>query len=157
MSREIAEFVRACQLCDRTKASRSAPPGFLKPLPVPFRAWSDISVDYVTPLPECTRYGQTFRHVAVVVCRFTKMRHFLPVSSLSADDLAISFINRIYCLHGAPDTVLSDRGSQFVSQFWHQLSDRLGIRLKLSSAFHPETDGQTERVNAGMEQYLLLL
>jgi hypothetical protein len=75
------------------------------------------------------------------------MRHFIPVTGLSAEELADVFINRIYCLH-------SDRGSQFISEFWNHLSERLGVRLKHSSAFHPETDGQTERVNSGIEQYL---
>ncbi|KAM4055897.1 integrase core domain-containing protein [Hirsutella rhossiliensis] len=64
------------------------------------------------------------------------------------------FISRVYCLHGTPDNVISDRGSQFISEFWRQVSDRLGVRLRHSSAFHPETDGQTERINAGIEQYL---
>lgn len=154
MTRDIEEFVKACQLCDRVKASRTSPPGFLKPLPVPFRAWSDISVDYITPLPECQRNGQKFKHIVVVVCRLTKMRHFIPVVTLSAEELAEAFVGRVYCLHGAPDTIVSDRGTQFVSQFWQQLSQRLGVRLRHSSAFHPETDGQTERVNAILEQYL---
>jgi hypothetical protein len=154
LSRDVEEYVRACELCVRTKASRSAPPGFLKPLPIPFRAWSDISVDYITPLPECIRDGRTYKHIVVVVCRLTKMRHFIPVTSLSAEELTTAFISRIYALHGTPDNIVSDRGTQFVSEFWRHLSERLGIRLKHSSAFHPETDGQTERVNAGVEQYL---
>lgn len=154
MTKEIAAYVQACNLCVRTKASRSAPPGFLQPLPVPFRAWSDISVDYITPLPECERDEKKYKHIVVVVCRLTKMRHFIPVAGLSAEELARVFISRVYALHGTPDTILSDRGTQFISEFWHQLSDRLGITLKHSSAFHPETDGQTERVNAQLEQYL---
>jgi transposase InsO family protein len=154
MTRDIDEYVKACELCVRTKAPRSAPPGFLQPLPTPFRAWSDISVDYITPLPECERDGRKFKHIAVVVCRLTKMRHFIPMTSLSAEELATAFINRIYVLHGTPDTIVSDRGTQFVSEFWTQLSERLGVRLKHSSAFHPQTDGQTERVNAILEQYL---
>ena len=154
ISRDVEEFVRACALCTRTKASRSAPPGFLQPLPVPFRAWSDISIDYITPLPECDRNGLKYKHLLVIVCRLTKMRHFVPVPDLTVETLASAFISRVYCLHGAPDSIVSDRGTQFIAEFWKQLSDRLGIRLRHSSAFHPETDGQTERVNAGVEQYL---
>ena len=82
------------------------------------------------------------------------MRHFVPVPGLSVETLASAFISRVYCLHGAPDSIVSDRGTQFIAEFWKQLSDRLGVRLRHSSAFHPETDGQTERVNAGVEQYL---
>ena len=154
MTRDVATFVQACDLCFRTKASRSAPQGFLQPLPVPFRAWSDISVDYITPLPKCERNGQVYSHILVVVCRLTKMRHFIATTGLTAEELATAFIHRIYALHGAPDNVISDRGTQFVSTFWRHLSERLGTTLKHSSSFHPETDGQTERLNAGVEQYL---
>jgi hypothetical protein len=154
MAKEVETFVRVYQLCTRTKASRLSPPGFLKPLPVPFQAWSDISVDYITPLPPCTKNGTTYKHILVTICRLTKMRHFVPVTNLDAETLADAFVQRIYCLHGTPDNIVSDQGSQFVSEFWRHLSDRLGITLKHSSAFHPQTDGQTERVNAGAEQYL---
>jgi hypothetical protein len=154
MSRDVEEYVKACELCVRTKAPRTAPQGFLQPLPIPFRAWSDLSIDYITPLPVCERDGRQYKHILVVVCRLTKMRHFIPVTGLSAEELADVFINRIYCLHGLPDNIVSDRGTQFISEFWHHLSERLGVKLKHSSAFHPETDGQTERVNSGIEQYL---
>jgi hypothetical protein len=154
LSRDVQSYVRACELCVRTKAPRTSPAGFLHPLAVPFRAWSDISVDYITPLPDCERTGRKYKHIAVVVCRLTKMRHFIPVTSLAAEELADQFVARVYALHGAPDTIISDRGTQFVSEFWRELSARLSITLKPSSAFHPETDGQTERVNAILEQYL---
>lgn len=84
----------------------------------------------------------------------TKMHHFIPTVTLSAEELADAFISRVYCLHGCPDNIVSDRGTQFVSQFWAHLPERLGVTLKHSSAFHPETDGQTERINAIVEQYL---
>jgi transposase InsO family protein len=72
------------------------------------------------------------------------MRHFIPVSNLDADTLSSAFIHQVYALHSTPDNIVSDRGSQFVSEFWRHLSERLGITLKHSSAFHPQTDGQTE-------------
>lgn len=154
LTKEVAAYVQACALCVRTKMPRSAPPGFLQPLPVPFRAWSDISVDYITPLPKCEHNGQTYQHIVSVVCRLTKMRHFIPMVGLTAEELADAFVARIYCLHGCPETIVSDRGTQFVSQFWRHLSERLGVTLKHSSAYHPESDGQTERINAIAEQYL---
>jgi len=154
MTIDVAAFVRACELCFRTKTPRSSPPGFLKPLPIPFKPWKDISVDYVTPLPACKRHGREYKHILVVVCRLTKMRHFIPTVTLEAEELAEAFIGRIYSLHGCPDTIVSDRGSQFISRFWRCLSDRLSIALNHSSAYHPQTDGQTEIVNAAMEQYL---
>jgi hypothetical protein len=154
MTYDIRAFVKSCELCVRTKASRVAAPGFLRPLPIPFQAWEDISVDYITPLPPCERGGRKYNHIAVVVCRLTKMRHFIATESLKAEELADLFISRVYSLHGAPQTIVSDRGTQFISEFWRELSSRLSITLHPSSAFHPETDGQTERINAILEQYL---
>jgi hypothetical protein len=154
ISRDIETFVQACQLCTRTKAPHTSPPGFFKPLPVPFRLWSDVSVDYIIPLPTCERNGAQYKHILVVVCRLTKMRHFIPMIDLNAETLADAFIQRVYCLHGLPDNIISDQGTQFISEFWRHLSKRLAVTLRHSSAFHPQTDGQTERVNAGVEQYL---
>lgn len=154
ITQDVAAYVQACELCVRTKTPRSSPPGFLQPLPVPFRAWSDISVDYITPLPKCQFQGQAFQHIVSVVCRLTKMRHFIPTVGLTAEELADAFVSRIYCLHGCPETIISDRGTQFVSEFWRQLSARLNVTLRPSSAYHPQTDGQTERINAIVEQYL---
>lgn len=154
MSRDVAEFVKGCHLCQRTKNSRSSPAGFLEPLPVPFRPWTDISVDYVGPLPPCQRNGIDYKHVLVVVDRLTKMRHFIAVPDTQASTLANAFVSEVFRLHGTPETIVSDRGSQFVSSFWRELSRRLKMRLSASTAYHPETDGQTEIINAMMEQYL---
>jgi hypothetical protein len=115
MSLAVREYCKACLLCDKTNTLRAAPAGFLKPLPIPLAPWHDISVDYITPLPPCTRRDQTFRHVAVVVDRLTKMRHFIPTVSLEAEELAERFIERVYSLHGLPETIVSDRGTQFIS------------------------------------------
>lgn len=150
----VREFCKGCLLCARTKPSRSKPVGFLKPLPLPLSPWRDISVDYITPLPPCTRRGRTYKHVAVVVDRLTKMRHFIATETLEADELMDAFLHRVYSLHGCPETIVSDRGSQFVSAFWRALSARLGITLRPSSAYHPQTNGQTERINAELEKYL---
>jgi transposase InsO family protein len=152
----VRAYCKGCLPCTKTKTPRNAPVGFLKPLPIPFRAWKDISVDYITPLPPCVRNGRAYRHVAVVVDRLTKMRHFIPTETLSAEEPTAGFIERVYSLHGCPDTIISDRGSQFVSTLWRTISARLGITLRSSSAFHPQTNGQTERINAELEQYLRL-
>lgn len=154
LSTDVATFVQACHLCKRTKNARHAPSGFLDPLPVPFRPWTDISVDFVGPLPVCTRNGLNYEHILVVVDRLTKMRHFIPVPDTKAETLADAFVGIVYRLHGTPTTIVSDRGTQFISTFWRELSRRLGVTLRTSSAYHPESDGQTEIVNAGMEQYL---
>ena len=154
ISKFAATYVRDCALCFRTKTPRSAPPGFLKPLALPARAWTDISIDYVTTLPPCSRNGRTYEHVLVIVDRLTKMRHFIPVTELTVEELVDAFVHVVYRLHGAPDTIVSDRGTQFVADFWRRLSARLKTILSPSSAWHPETDGQTEIVNAAMNKYL---
>lgn len=154
LSIAVREFCKACPPYARTKPSRSKPVGFLKPLPLPLSPWRDISVDYITPLPPSNRRGRSYRHVAVVVDRLTKMRHFIAKETLEAEELMDAFLQRVYSLHGCPETIISDRGSQFVSAFWRALSARLGITLRPSSAYHPQTNGQTERINAELEKYL---
>jgi transposase InsO family protein len=144
MTKDIDQFVRHCHLCIKSKVRREAPPGFLKPLQIPFQPWSDISVDYITGLPACEVGGQVYRHILVVVDRLTKMRHFIPCVTLEAEELAERFITGIYSLHGLPEKIVSDRGSQFVSMLWKAISKRLTIVLKYSTAFHPQTNGQTE-------------
>ncbi len=150
----MATFVKACHLCHHTKKSCLASPGFLKPLPIPFRPWNDISIDHVVNLLEYERYGQKYKHILVIVCRFTKIRHYVPAASLDTEAVADAFLQNIYRLHGVPETVISDRGSSFVSAFIHTLFQRLGTTLRSSSTFHPQTNGQTEIANAWMEQYL---
>jgi transposase InsO family protein len=82
------------------------------------------------------------------------MRHFIPTKGLTAAELADAFVRRVYSLHGAPETIISDRGTQFISKFWTKLSSRFSIVLKHSSAYHPEANGQTKKINTILEQYL---
>ena len=154
MTNDIDRFVRHCHICTRSKVRKEARHGFLKPLEIPFRAWSDISIDYITGLPECIDGGQVYKHILVVVDRLTKMRHFIPCVSLDAEELTNRFIAAVYSLHGLPENIVSDRGSQFVSTLWRTISKRLNVILKPSSACHPQTNGQTENANAFLEQYL---
>ena len=108
-------------------------------------------MDFVTGLP----WSDGFDAIYVVVDRLTKMRHFIPCrQTTSAQDLADLFLQGIFRLHGLPKSIVSDRGPQFVAAFWKRMCKRLGIDQNLSTAYHPETDGLTERVNAVIEQYL---
>ena len=91
----------------------------------------------------------------VVVDRLTKMIHVEALQSLETEEVAETFYNRIYRYHGLPDSIVSDRGSQFISALWTRLCKRLGIQRRLSTAYHPESDGQTEEANKGIKQYLL--
>jgi hypothetical protein len=111
MTYDIQNYVKSCHLCKRVKAFRSAPPGYFRSLFVLFQAWQNISVDYITPLSICERNGLKYHHVAVVVCRFMKMKHFIPTTGLTAAELADAFVARIYAFHEAPDTIIFDRGT----------------------------------------------
>jgi hypothetical protein len=112
-------------------------------------------VDFITDLPDSTYLGHTFDAIMVVTCHLTKLCHFIPATkTFTAADTADSFIDFVFKLHGLPDKVISDRGPQFVAAFWECFLKRLKITRALSTAFHPETDGQTERVNSVLEQYL---
>lgn len=154
MSSDIATYCRACVHCKRCKHYREGKHGLLRPLPVPDQYWSDISVDFITPLPDCKVYGTTYKHIMVVVDRLSKRRRFVPLPSLEVQDVVTAFLQHIWSQEGYPRTIVSDRGAQFVNHFWQRLCQRLGTKPKLSTAFHPETDGQTEIVNQLLKQYL---
>jgi len=108
-------------------------------------------MDFVTGLP----WSNGCNAILVVICRLTKMRHLVPCrDSTTAEQLADLYIRHVFRLHGLPRTVVSDRGTQFVAKFWRTLCEILRIQTKLSTPYHASTDGQTERLNAVMEQYL---
>jgi hypothetical protein len=151
MWKDVKEFVLSCDICSRSKTPRHRPYGLLQPLPVPRRPWSSVSMDFITDLPPSNSFDSIF----VVVDRLTKMAHFVPCKKTSSsEDTARLFLDNVYRYHGLPDDIVSDRGTQFVSKFWRSLFEILKVDIKLSSAFHPQTDGQTERVNQVLEQYL---
>jgi transposase InsO family protein len=151
LRKDVERFVANCHVCQRTKTSQHTPYGVLNPLPVPECPWRDISIDFVTGLPISDGYDAIW----VVIDWLTKMRHLIPCSTtVDAKELANLFVMNIFRLHGLPNSILSDRGPQFASRFWKYLCNSLYIKPHLSTAFHPETDGQTERINSVMEQYL---
>jgi hypothetical protein len=151
MRRQVDRYVRSCAECQRSRTSRHASFGVLRPLPFLEKPWEDISMDFVTGLLECEGYDAIW----VVVDRLSKMRHCVPChTTIDARGLAEIFLKEVVRLHGLPKTITSDRGPQFAAVFWKRICERLGINRRLSTAFHPQTDGQTERMNASMEQYL---
>jgi len=121
-------------------------------LPVPGKPWEDILMDFVVGLPE----WEGFDAISVVlVVRLSKMRHFIPCHTpIDVLGLVELFLREVVRIHGLPSTIVSDRGPQFASTFWQQMCSRLGIDRRMSTAFQSQTDGQTERMNASMEQYL---
>ena len=152
MKKDIAEYVAVCDVCQRVKAEHQKPAGLLQPMPIPEWKWDKLGMDFITGLPR-TRSG--YDSIWVVVDRLTKVAHFIPVkTTYTSAKLAKIYMTRIVCLHGVPRTIVSDRGTQFTSKFWNQLHETLGTRLEFSTAFHPQTDGQTERVNQILEDML---
>ena len=151
MRKDVERVVANCHTCRRTKPRRHASHGTRLPLPVPDRPWQDISMDFVVGLPK----SRDFDAIWVVVDRLSKQRHFVPcMTTIDAQGLATLFIDNIFRLHGLPDSIVSDRGPQFAADFWGYLCASLCFATRLSTAFHPQTDGQTERMNASMEEYL---
>ncbi|WVZ89106.1 hypothetical protein U9M48_035559 [Paspalum notatum var. saurae] len=126
--------------------------GLLQPLKIPEWKWEEISMHFIVGLP---RTQKGYNSIWVVVDRLTKVAHFIPVNTTySSARLAKLYISRIVCLHGVPKRIISDRGSQFTSRFWEQLHDSIDSKLWFSTAYHPQTDGQTERTNQILEDML---
>ena len=152
MRREIAEYVALCDVCQRVKAEHQKPAGLLQPLKIPEWKWEEIGMDFITGLP---RTSAGHDSIWVVVDRLTKVAHFIPVkTTYTGNKLAELYMARVVCLHGVPKKIVSDRGSQFTSKFWQKLQVEMGTRLNFSTAYHPQTDGQTERVNQILEDML---
>ncbi len=151
MARDIRCFVLACSVCAISKTSNRPSAGLLQPLSVPSRPWSHISLDFVTGLPASS--GNTV--VLTVVDRFSKAAHFIPLPKLpSARETAVAVIDHVFRIHGLPTDVVSDRGPQFVSKFWSEFCRLLRATVSLSSGYHPQSNGQTERANQDLERML---
>ncbi|KAL0539868.1 hypothetical protein IC582_024089 [Cucumis melo] len=152
MKREVAEFVSRCLVCQQVKAPREKPAGLLQPLSIPEWKWENVSMDFITGLPRTLR---GFTVIWVVVDRLTKSAHFVPgKSTYTASKWAQLYMSEIVRLHGVPVSIVSDRDARFTSKFWKGLQTAMGTRLDFSTAFHPQTDGQTERLNQVLEDML---
>ncbi|WVZ59589.1 hypothetical protein U9M48_009709 [Paspalum notatum var. saurae] len=143
MKRDIAEFVAKCDTCNRVKAERQRPAGLLKPLEIPMWKWEKITMDFIVGLPRTLKGNDS---IWVIVDRLTKSAHFIPVNT--------RFDTAKPALHGAPLSIVSDRGPQFTAKFWKSLHKAMDTKLDYSTAYHPQTDGQTERVNQLLEDLL---
>lgn len=147
----VDQFVCSCPTCQQAKVERVKYPGLLQPLETPTTAWQVISLDFVEGLPPSHGYNC----VMVVVDLFSMYGHFIglkhPFTALS---VAKQFMLHVYKLHGLPTAMVSDRDRIFTSQLWRELFSLAGVELRMSSAYHPQSDGQTERVNQCMETFL---
>ncbi|GJU38333.1 putative nucleotidyltransferase, ribonuclease H [Tanacetum coccineum] len=152
MKQDVATFVSKCMTCQQVKIEHQRASGLLQPLEIPMWKWDEISMDFVTGLPTTQK-----RHDAiwVVVDRLTKSAHFLPIrKNYGISKLAEIFRQEIVRLHGTPTSIVSDRDPKFTSRFWKGLQKAWGTRLKFSTAFHPQTDGQSERTIQTLEDML---
>ncbi|WOH15373.1 hypothetical protein DCAR_0934911 [Daucus carota subsp. sativus] len=152
MKRDVAEFTAKCLTCQQVKVEHQAPAGKLHPLSIPEWKWEKITMDFVTNLPK-TRKGNDA--IWIIVDRLTKSAHFLPIRwGCTLDHLAQRYVNEIVRLHGVPISIVSDRDPRFTSRFWKSLQEAMGTRLNFSTAFHPQTDGQSERTIQTLEEML---
>ncbi|WVZ69477.1 hypothetical protein U9M48_018253 [Paspalum notatum var. saurae] len=151
MKKMIRDWVQSCTVCLQAKPDRSRYPGLLQPLPTPDHAWQIISMDFIEGLPRSKGSNCIF----VVVDKFSRYAHFIPLSHpFTALSIATAFLDNVYKLHGMPQSIMSDRDRIFTSNLWRELFRLSGTKLCMSSSYHPQTDGQTERVNQCLETFL---
>ena len=151
VTKEVKQYMERCDQCQRMKNRAEMLAGKLRPNKVPERPWQHISVDFITKLPVSKGHDS----ILVVCNRFLKMSHFVAmIEKTMAEGLVRLFRDNVWKLHGLPESVISDRGLQFAAGLIKELNKMLGIETKLSTAYHLQTDGQMERTNQELEQYL---
>ena len=152
MKAEIATYVGKCLTCSKVKAEYQKPSGLLQQPEIPEWKWEQISMDFITKLPKTSGGYDT---IWVIVDRLTKSAHFLPIKETDKmEKLTRVYIKEIVRMHGVPKSIISDRDSRFTSRFWQTLQKSLGTRLDMSTAYHPQTDGQSERTIQTLEDML---
>ena len=151
MKGDVTLYINSCDSCQRNKPVNQAPAGKLQSLPIATRRWQQVSLDLITGLPN----SGGFDAILVMVDMFSKMIHAVPtLTTVTAEGVADLFFREIYRLHGLPEVLVSDRDPRFTGLFWQALWKVLGTKLRLSSPYHPQTDGQTERANRTLEEVL---
>ena len=152
---DVQRYVKSCAICQTAQTPRHRPFGKLESLPIPSRPFVELSMDFITGLPQSIWKGRIVDAILVIVDRFSKWCLFFPVSTtMDASELAELFHHDIELRFGPPNGIVSDRGSVFTSRFWSKLCYMSQTKLRYSTAFHPQTDGQTERMNQTLEHYL---
>ncbi|CAN6455079.1 unnamed protein product [Victoria cruziana] len=151
MRDDVEAYVKTCLICQQDKGTNQKTAGLLEPLPIPERPWESLSMDFIVSLPKVDGYSS----VLVVVDRFSKYATFIPASKeCPAEKTAELFVKHIVKYWGVPKSIVSDRDARFTGKFWREVFRLLGSDLLFSTSFHPQTDGQTERINALLKQYL---
>jgi hypothetical protein len=154
MRDDVTQYIATCPQCGMNKVPSTKPAGLIQPLPVPKRRFGSISMDFIGALPE-TASDQQYDSILVIVDRLTKMARFIPChTTTTAAELAHLFVDHWYCFYGLPESIVTDRGTLFTSQFWSAVHSRLNVKLNKSTAFHPQSDGSTERLNRTLQDAL---
>ena len=155
MIKDVKAYIASCNVCQRVKVPRHRPYGELQVLPQLEGPWQQVTMDFITGLPPSKRRGCIYEAILVIVDRYTKMaRYITTTKTVTAVELAELFYEEVICRFGVPKGAVSDRGSVFTSAFWSEMCYYLKMKRRLSTAFHPQTDGQTERQNQTLEHYL---
>lgn len=153
----VQEIIKKCDICNKAKIARHAPYGELQPIPPPERAWQTVTMDFIVKLPKSKEpmTGVFYDSILVIVDKLTKYAYYIPyMESSNTKDLAYMFFKTVIAQHGLPTKLISDRDKLFTSNFWKCLMETMKIKQGLSTAFHPQSDGQTEILNQVLEQYL---
>ncbi len=151
--REIQKkfFVQRCEVCNISKSGHQCPAGLLQPLPIPQRPWSHIAIDFVTDLPSSNH----FTTILTVIDRFSKACRLIPLMKLpTAFETAEALMQQVFRFYGLPEDIVSDRGPQFTSRVWKAFCQQLNINVSLTSGYHPESNGQVERLNQELIRFL---
>ncbi|USP74003.1 retrotransposon nucleocapsid protein [Curvularia clavata] len=155
MRKDVEDYCKSCLICQKSTPKRHLPYGPLAPLPPPNRAWEEVTMDFITELPPSKLQGVVYDAILVIVDRLTKMAHYVPArSNWDGVDLAQAWLREVIRLHGVPRRIISDRGPLMNSTHWKTFLHYLNSKRVLTSAYHPQTDGRTERQNQTLEQYL---
>ncbi|KAM0061096.1 putative nucleotidyltransferase, Ribonuclease H [Helianthus debilis subsp. tardiflorus] len=152
MKYDVTQYVGKCLTCLQMIAEHQKPYGKIQPLEIPEWKWEHITMDFITKLPKTSKRHDT---IWVIVDRLTKSAHFLAIrEAFSSEQLSELFVNEIIARHGVPVSIVSDRDTRFTSKFWKRFNQAMGTRLHISTAYHPQTDGQSERTIQTLEDML---
>ena len=156
LRKDVENYVRGCNVCLASKAVRHKPYGDLQSLLVPTHRWKNLSMDFMTGLPLSADWkGDSYDSILIIVDRLTKIVHYVPVKvTIDTPVLAEVIIDVVVQHHDLPDSIINDWEAIFTSKFWSSLCYVLGIKQRLSTAFHSYTNGQTEQQNSTIEAYL---
>lgn len=155
LNTNVEVFCESCGTCKTSKPSNHSPYGLLHSLKVPSRPWETVGIDFVGPLPELKSLRGMFDMVMVVICHLTFMVHLIPMKqTYRTKDIAEVIFDRVYKLHRMPKNIVSDRDTLFTSTFWQRLNELTGMELRMSSSYHPQSDGTTAHANQTMTQML---